>query len=54
LRLEADDVDWAWGDGPTVSGPGEALLMAMLGRGQALADLTGPALTRCARASRSA
>jgi uncharacterized protein (TIGR03083 family) len=41
LRLEADDVDWSWGDGPVVRGPGEALLMAMLGRSQAAADLSG-------------
>lgn len=41
LRLEADDLDWSWGDGPVVRGPGEALLMAMLGRGQAVADLSG-------------
>ena len=44
LRLEATDVGWVWGDGPTVTGPGEALLMAMLGRGQALADLGGDGL----------
>lgn len=41
LRLQATDVDWAWGDGPTVEGPGEALLMAMLGRSHAIADLAG-------------
>ncbi|MEY2397050.1 MAG: hypothetical protein QOJ00_224 [Actinomycetota bacterium] len=41
LRFQAADVDWSWGDGPAVEGPGEALLMAMLGRGDALADLSG-------------
>ncbi|HVV35391.1 MAG TPA: maleylpyruvate isomerase family mycothiol-dependent enzyme [Acidimicrobiales bacterium] len=41
LRFVAEDVDWSWGDGPVVTGPGEALIMAMLGRGAALADLTG-------------
>jgi uncharacterized protein (TIGR03083 family) len=41
LHLRATDVDWTWGDGPEVTGPGEALLMAMLGRGQALGDLDG-------------
>jgi uncharacterized protein (TIGR03083 family) len=41
LRLVADDVDWAWGDGPEVTGPGEALLMAMLGRADAARDLSG-------------
>lgn len=39
LRFTASDIDWSWGDGPTVSGPGEALLMAMLGRRHALSDL---------------
>lgn len=46
LRFAATDVPWSWGDGgaPLVTGPGEALLMAMLGRSHALADLTGPGL----------
>jgi uncharacterized protein (TIGR03083 family) len=42
LRLRATDVDWAHGNGPEVTGPGEALLMAMSGRPAAVADLTGP------------
>jgi uncharacterized protein (TIGR03083 family) len=42
LRLQATDVDWAHGGGPEVTGPGEALLMAMAGRRAALADLSGP------------
>jgi uncharacterized protein (TIGR03083 family) len=42
LRLRATDVDWTHGRGPEVTGPGEALLMAMAGRPAALADLTGP------------
>jgi hypothetical protein len=41
LRLEATDVDWSHGAGPLVRGPGEALLLAMLGRGQAVDDLEG-------------
>lgn len=41
LRFEATDLDWARGEGPTVRGPGEALLLAMTGRTAALADLTG-------------
>jgi uncharacterized protein (TIGR03083 family) len=41
LRFEATDVDWSWGDGPTVRGPGEALFMTMLGRAQPLSDLEG-------------
>jgi uncharacterized protein (TIGR03083 family) len=44
LRLRATDVDWAHGRGPEVTGPGEALLMAMSGRPAALADLSGPGL----------
>jgi uncharacterized protein (TIGR03083 family) len=42
LRLRASDVDWAHGNGPEVTGPGEALLMAMSGRPAAVADLAGP------------
>ena len=41
LRLVAADVDWSYGDGPEVTGPGEALLMAAAGREDALADLVG-------------
>ena len=44
LHFAADDVEWRWGDGPGVTGPGEALLMAMLGRAHALRDLSGPGL----------
>jgi uncharacterized protein (TIGR03083 family) len=44
LRLRATDVDWAHGRGREVTGPGEALLMAMTGRPAALADLAGPGL----------
>lgn len=44
LRFVATDVDWSWGDGPEVRGPGEALVMAMLGRKDALKDLDGPGL----------
>jgi uncharacterized protein (TIGR03083 family) len=42
LRLRATDVEWTHGAGPEVTGPGEALLMAMTGRPAALADLAGP------------
>ncbi len=41
LRLEATDVDWSGGDGPTVSGPGEALVLAAAGRRVALDELDG-------------
>jgi uncharacterized protein (TIGR03083 family) len=41
LKLVATDVDWTAGDGPEVTGAGEALLMAVAGREQALGDLSG-------------
>jgi uncharacterized protein (TIGR03083 family) len=41
LRLVAPDVGWWSGSGPEVRGPGEAILMALNGRGAALADLAG-------------
>ena len=42
LRLMATDVSWQHGDGPDVSGTGEALLMAMTGRRESLNELDGP------------
>jgi uncharacterized protein (TIGR03083 family) len=44
LHLQATDVDWQHGNGPEVKGTGEALLMAMTGRREALKELTGPGL----------
>lgn len=41
LGLRATDIGWSWGRGPEVAGAAEALLMAVLGRQAALADLTG-------------
>jgi len=41
LRLEADDIDWAVGEGPVLRGPGEALVMALAGRATAVSDLAG-------------
>ena len=41
LHLVATDLDWSHGGGPEVQGPGEALLMVMAGRGEALKDLSG-------------
>ena len=41
LRLEATDIDWAHGSGPTVRGSAEALLLAMTGRTAALRHLDG-------------
>jgi len=49
LRLRATDIEWAHGRGPEVTGPGEALLMAMSGRPAALADLGGPGLPTLAK-----
>jgi uncharacterized protein (TIGR03083 family) len=45
LRFVATDLEWAWGDGPEVSGPAEALLLTMLGRPQPLAELSGEGST---------
>ena len=42
LTLTATDLDWTTGTGPLVQGPGEALLMAIAGRPDALDELSGP------------
>lgn len=42
IRLAANDLDWVHGSGPAVNGPGEALLMAMAARPDALNQLAGP------------
>lgn len=44
LRLQATDLDWSFGRGLTVTGPGEALMMAATGRADALDELDGPGL----------
>jgi len=41
LKLTVTDIDWSNGDGPEVTGPGEALVMMMAGRVVALDDLSG-------------
>lgn len=41
LRFAADDLDWAHGSGPLVSGTTDALLLAMTGRAIALEHLEG-------------
>lgn len=41
VELVATDLDWSHGKGPGVHGTGEALLMIMAGRPDALADLDG-------------
>ncbi len=45
LRLRATDADWATGEGPEVSGPVLALVLAMTGRTAALDDLSGDGVT---------
>jgi uncharacterized protein (TIGR03083 family) len=42
LQLVAQDQDWSWGDGDEITGPSEALAMALAGRVVALDDLQGP------------
>lgn len=46
LRLEADDADFAVGSGPLVRGPLLSLVMAMAGRRDYCADLTGDGVDR--------
>lgn len=41
VKLTATDMDWSHGQGPEVTGPGEALVMTMAGRAVALEDLSG-------------
>jgi uncharacterized protein (TIGR03083 family) len=45
LRLVATDQDWSWGFGHQVTGPSEALAMAVSGRPVALGDLDGPGVS---------
>ena len=41
IRLTATDLDWSRGEGPEVTGPAEAILMALAGRRTALGELNG-------------
>jgi uncharacterized protein (TIGR03083 family) len=41
LGLRANDLEWAAGSGPEITGPALSLLMAMTGRAAALDDLSG-------------
>lgn len=41
VRWEATDLEWSHGNGPLVSGPADALMLAITGRPDALRDLTG-------------
>jgi uncharacterized protein (TIGR03083 family) len=49
VRLVAADLDWSHGKGAQVRGTGEALLMAMAGRPDALDDLEGPGKAKLAQ-----
>ena len=42
VRLVATDLDWSFGRGPEVHGPGEALLMTMAARRGVVGELSGP------------
>lgn len=42
LRLSPTDLDWTHGSGPEVTGPAEAVLMAITGRPSAIGELAGP------------
>lgn len=44
LTLTATDLDWTTGTGPLVTGPAEALLMAIAGRRGVTSELSGPGL----------
>jgi uncharacterized protein (TIGR03083 family) len=41
LRFRATDIDWEFGRGREITGPGEALMMALAGRPSAVDDLSG-------------
>jgi uncharacterized protein (TIGR03083 family) len=41
LKLVATDMDWTHGEGPEVRGTGEALLMILNGRKDAMQDVEG-------------
>lgn len=45
LALQATDLDWSHGEGPTVTGPGESILMALCGRSVAVEELSGDGVT---------
>lgn len=42
LSLRATDVEWRTGSGPEIAGPCMSLILAMVGRGKALEDCSGP------------
>lgn len=45
VRLKPTDLDWSHGSGPEVTGPAEAVLMAITGRASALGELHGPGVS---------
>ncbi len=52
VTLRMTDADWSYGSGPEAAGPGIAILMAMVGREIALADLKGNGVAVLAGRSR--
>ncbi len=42
VRLTPNDLDWTHGSGPELTGPAEAMLMAITGRRSAIGELAGP------------
>ena len=48
VRLEADDIDWSHGDGPLVTAPARAILLALAGRVAGWDQLTGAVPPRSA------
>ncbi|WP_246350552.1 maleylpyruvate isomerase family mycothiol-dependent enzyme [Nocardia barduliensis] len=51
-RLVATDAEWAAGDGPIITGPVAALLLAVTGRRQGWEQITGDAATLLAKQAR--
>lgn len=51
-RVVATDVDWSYGRGAEVRGPGEAVLLTLAGRVAAHADLAGPGVDLLRRRAR--
>ena len=49
LRLEATDIEWSWGTGDLVSGPAEAILMA-INRRDTRSELTGDGVAKLPKA----
>ncbi|GAA2092080.1 maleylpyruvate isomerase family mycothiol-dependent enzyme [Microlunatus panaciterrae] len=49
LRLTPTDLDWRHGSGPELTGPAEAMLMAIAGRRDAIGELSGPGQPLLAR-----